>query len=460
MNSLTRRAPELIAVPLAVGLGLALATTGGRGAAAIMAAATLTVAAGVFATASSSQSRVASGDFLLNVSLALLGLAVLSITFNGLRVTAGLAVADIALVASAGAALLHFTVARKAIPAPSWLILAGTGILVAGVISAAGQADFGGNLIPAVRFTIALVLTPVLIGALTDGDGPRRLIIGAWVLSAAVNAAVGLSDFVGLTDVSSRYFPPGTGRLNALTSHPNHLGLVCAMTIPMVIWGLRAPRGVSPFGRATNGILLAILASGVYISGSRAAVIATVGGCALVVLLAARRARGAVIMIAFFAIALAIVPTLSTFSIDQTGDPNVFERLSGDPGAQESDVQRLRALDEAQEAFISKPVFGAGFEKVRGAHDIYLQLLQAGGLVAFVAFGLFAVGTLRLGSTLGRGAQASHDLAGALMAVMAVWLVAGLFANAVYDRYLYVPAGLLLGLGAASLRKRGASGAE
>lgn len=456
MNSLTRRAPELIAVPLAVGLGLALATIGGRGAAAIMAAATLTV--GVFATASSSQSRVASGDFLLNVSLALLGLAVLFITFNGLRVTAGLAVADVALVASAGAALLHFTVARKAIPAPSWLILAGTGILVAGVISAAGQADFGGNLIPAVRFTIALVLTPVLIGALTDGDGPRRLIIGAWVLSAAVNAAVGLSDFVGLTEVSFRYFPPGTGRLNALTSHPNHLGLVCAMTIPMVIWGLRAPRGVSPFGRATNGILLAILASGVYISGSRAALIATVGGCALVVLLAARRARGAVIMIAFFATALAIVPTFSTFSIDQTGDPNVFERLSGDPGAQASDVQRLTALNEAQGAFISKPIFGEGFDQVRGAHDIYLQLLQSGGLVAFVAFGLFAVGTLRLGSTLGRGAQSSHDLAGALMAAMGVWLVAGLFHNAIYDRYLYVPAGLLLGLAAARCLTRSVGG--
>lgn len=451
MTALTRRAPELMAVPLAVGLGLAVAITGGPGSVALVAAATLTAALSAFVMATSSRGTEASGHFLMTLSLGLLGLAVLLVTFNALQVTAGLAVADVALVASAGIALAHFIVARQPVPAPTWLILAGTGILVAGVVAGAGQADFSTNLVPAVRFAIALTLTPVLIGALTASSRPRRLVIGAWVLSAAANAAVGLSDFVGLTDVSSRFFPiNNTNRLNALTSHPNHLGLICAMAIPIVIWGLRAPKDDSPFGRPASGVLLALLASGVYVSGSRAALIGAVAGCAVVVLLSARRARVAALMVALLAIGVVTVPTLATLSSDQTGKPDVFERLRGDAGAQESDAGRRTAFEEAQETFRSKPIFGDGFEKVRSAHDIYLQLLQAGGLVALVAFGLFAVGALRLGRELRRGAGSSHELVGALMAAMSVWLVVGLFQNAIYDRYLYLPVGLLLGIGAAA----------
>lgn len=442
-----------MAVPLAVALGLAVAAIDGKATLALMAAFTLTAGVGAFASASSFGSRDAGGEFLLRVSLGLLGLAAFLITFNALRVTAGLAFADGALVASAGVALIHFTVARNAVLAPPWLVLAGAGLLLAGVVSSAGQADFSGNLLPTVRFTIALTLTPMLIGALTDGPDARRLIIGAWVLSAAANAAVGLSDFVGLTEVGSQFFPDNsTGRVNGLTSHPNHLGLACAMTIPVVLWCLRAPKEGAPFGRTTSGVLLALLAGGVYLSGSRAALVGAAAGCAFTVLLAARTARAAVGVLVLFAVVTAMVSIAPSLAVDQTGDPNVFERLRGDPGAQESDAGRLISFVEAQRAFTSRPIFGNGFEQVLGAHDIYLQLLQAGGLVAFIAFGLFAVGTLRLGSDLRRKDHSSQDLVAGLMAAMCVWLVAGLFQNAIYDRYLYVPAGLLLGLAVASLR--------
>jgi hypothetical protein len=38
-------------------------------------------------------------------------------------------------------------------------------------------------------------------------------------------------------------------------------------------------------------------------------------------------------------------------------------------------------------------------------------------------------------------------LAAALIASIAIWLIAGLAQNLIYDRYLYLPIGLLLGLG-------------
>ena len=101
------------------------------------------------------------------------------------------------------------------------------------------------------------------------------------------------------------------------------------------------------------------------------------------------------------------------------------------------------------EGFASSPILGTGFATVRDAHDIYLQLLQAGGILALLSFIVFVAGSLLTGLHLSRSASLSkphRTLALALIASIVTWLVAGLAQNYVYDRYLYMPFALLLAL--------------
>lgn len=453
----SNRTANVVAMLLAVCFGLAVGAARGLGMVALAGAAVIVAASGVVAVLSDSRREGTRGDPLLNASVGLLALAVLLITFNGVRLAEGVAAADALLVASAATAVLHFGSSKKAIVAPGWLLLAGTGIFVAGVTSAALSDTFSPGFVPAIRFSIALTLTPILIGALTDTDDRRRLIIGAWLLSAGINASVAVSDYLGVTDVSELFLPVNdTGRINGLTTQFNHLGLICAMTIPIVIWALMSRASIAPFGRVTSAILLALLASGVFVSGSRAAFISTAAGVALVVFLAERRGRAALGAVALVVVAAVAISTVTSFSVsDQAGQPSVFDRLGGNAGTQLSNAGRVMAFENAKHAFLANPVIGEGFQSARTAHDIYLQLLQAGGLVAFVSFAVFAMSSLRLGQNLRRATRldsSQRELAGALIASVSVWLVAGLSQNAIYDRYLYVPFGLLLGMAGASLR--------
>ena len=417
-------------------------------------------AVGVGAIAvSSSRAAAAESDFLLSVAAGLLVLGVGLVTFNGVRVTSGLSVADVPLAASAVTAALALSLSPRPIAAPRWLGVAAAGIFTAGVLSALTSDDVVENFIPTLRFTVALALMPLVIGALTRSSRNRQLVVAAWLASAGLNALVGLTDFFGLTAVSATFLEVNSsGRVNAFTAHPNHLGIVCAMTVPVALWGTLQRRASSlPFGRVAWFAALALLVGGIFVSGSRAAVIGGLAGCAFVFLLGIRRGRAAVGLTAFFAVALLVISLLSS-SVDQTESASVFERLGGNTSAQTSDAGRFDAFDEAIEGFANSPIYGEGYQFARQAHDIYLQLLQSGGVLALVAFGFFIVGSLSLGRRLRVSTRlpvADRELAGAAMASLIAWFVVGIAQPTLYDRYLYVPAGILLGLAAAErLRRR------
>lgn len=458
MSGVGRLIPHVMAASLALLLGLAVAATGEPGATILVLAAAALLVVGWIAVTSKARATAGTGDAWLNVSAGALVVGVALVTFNGLRVAPGLAAADVAFVAAAASVFLHNFITRRPTVVPSWLVLAGTLILVAGVLSAAVSLDFSSNLGPAVRFAIALTLTPIVIGALTDSGGRRRLVIGAWMLSAAINAAVGVSDAVGVTAIGTEFsLRDHAGRSNALTSHPNHLGLVCATAIPVLLWALGLRRQTLGLVNIGLGLLLGLLAAGILTSGSRAALLAAAAGVAVFGLLAARRTR-AVLGPAVFLLIGAVASVSLIPSIDQADAPTIFERFGDDPGAQRSDTGRISAFAEANQAFGESPIVGEGFAEARTAHNIYLQLLQSGGLVAFVAFATFAVGSLRAGRALRLSPglrDTERDLAAALTASLVVWLVAGLAQNAVYDRYLYVPLGLLLGMVADRTLRRG-----
>jgi O-antigen ligase len=438
-------AAAAIAVGVATG-GLALLAAAG------LAGTTLVLGLSVTSLRRTGADRVEAMP-ILRLSVGLLWIGVLLVTFNGVRAGPGLSVADVALMAAALCVLVHCSLTHSRIVVPVWLLVSAGGILASGLLSSTSN-ELSENLVPAARFAVALALTPTLIATLTVRAGARRMIVGAWLLSASVAALVGLSDFLGVTHIGLSVLPDNTsGRVNGLTAHPNHLGLVCAMAMPVALWGVITDRQARPFSRGLHLVILPLLIGGILVSGSRAAIVAGVAGILLVPVLLGRRGRRAAVMVAFVGAAVAVALIASTGGDESTGgSTTVFERFGDQSDLQASDSGRLLSFERALSTFESNPLFGGGFVHVRAAHDIYLQLLQAGGLLALVSFTVFVVGTMRTGASVRRRLRAlgsGDDLAAALIASMVVWLVAGLVQPAIYDRYLYLPAGLLFGMAAA-----------
>jgi hypothetical protein len=72
--------------------------------------------------------------------------------------------------------------------------------------------------------------------------------------------------------------------------------------------------------------------------------------------------------------------------------------------------------------------------------------LASGGVVAFLAFLSFLLGSTASGLRLSRtrGDPKLPGLAGATASSMGAWIIMGIAENQLYDRYLLVPCGFLL----------------
>ena len=382
-----------------------------------------------------------------SIAALLAGAALATITFNGLSFGLDMTVADLFLL-GAGLVLLPQLLMKPQLrpAAPTWLIASGCLLLVSGLVSSMDKVGPTDHLVPAIRFVVALSLAPLIIAVSAGHRARLSLMTSLWLLSAGANGAVALSDLLGLTSIGPRLTGlEFQGRAAGLTVHPNHLALACAMALPLAVSRVSATRNLRV--QSIYLVLAVAIALGILASGSRAGIVAGVAGVVLVTVLQRRGRKAIVLTLVGGAAAILIVGFLSSSNSDQlfTG----IQRLTGGESVGNSDTTRLEYYRVATAEFALKPLAGNGFAVVRDAHDIYLQLLQAGGLVAFTAFGLFALSTLLLGVRLAHEPTLPHamqGLAAALTASMAVWLLAGLAQNQIYDRFLYVPAGLVLAL--------------
>jgi len=245
--------------------------------------------------------------------------------------------------------------------------------------------------------------------------------------------------------------PFAEGRASGLAIHSNHLGLASALALPLALAHATVPHRVR---RMLGSAAAAVLVVGVLASGSRANLLGAVVAVALMLLLL----RGAQAKIALGVIAAVMVMFAGSVIVSASGSQVVtLERFAGGGQALESDSRRKTKLDTSVSAVMAHGLTGVGFATARDAHNLYLQMLQAGGILALTAFALFAYGAVRLGWKLSREPRAPPDsarLAAGLTVSLLVWLTTGLLQNAVNDRYLVVPFGVLLGLSLAVNRQR------
>jgi O-antigen ligase len=383
---------------------------------------------------------------------------VLTVTWNGIRLGGG-AAAD-GFFAIATVAVLAWVVRERIpVPVPGWLFAAALGFAATALIvllfppdatlinasligqrqtlslvNATGELTRASDLLALLKILLALLWIPVMLATVATTNARVFRLMDLWTISGCVNASVALLQYVGV--------PIGTvvaasGRVEGLTLHPNYLALTCVMAIPTAfVWVTRTGRW-----RIAGIAAVALLAGGELVSGSRAGAVA--GILAVVVPVAAiprlRRALPVLIPLAGMAIvAVLLFTNVESGIVEQT-------RLGGyDPTAQASDRVRAIGRDNAIDQFEARPISGIGLASIEEAHNIYLQLLAAGGALAAVSFITFLVGLF--GSARHIRAGPARDAAIAAGISILVWLANGVFGNQLADKFLYVVPGLLLAL--------------
>ena len=454
---------------LALGL-MVTAGAGGLALAGIGAGPSIGILAGLFIVAGV---VAVFGAETAELALFAVGALVFTVTWNGIRVGGG-GLGNVFMALAFAAVVAHVVGSRRSLPLPPWLFVAGLGFLLAGLLSMVfppnaelaqrsvmtelnfkfqsgvpGLAQAPSNQGELFRYELAVILTPILIAAV--GTTPRRCrrLMDVWVAGALVNASVGVLDLMG---IHLGPIPYTDHRSAGLTVQSNYLALTCVLAIPMVMLWFGRSRGWTLAG--AGGLLL--LLGGVYASGSRAGTIAALLalGATFVVLPHLRPAL--VRALPFVGMALVVI-----LMFTKTGSHILKQvRLGGSSNTTTtvSNYRRSTAATVAWSQIKARPLEGVGFSVIANAHDIFLELLDAGGVIALAAFAVFLGGLAGAFRRAARGALRREALVCAVAIV--AWLAYGVFANQVADKFLYVVPGILLAIAGASRVREAAPAAR
>lgn len=252
---------------------------------------------------------------------------------------------------------------------PPPLFMAGAaGIFVVGAIASVLAEEPLLSLNHMVRLMVGAFGLPVLM-MIWRPDRPTVLKLAwAYAIGNVVSVVAGVID--GPLGPDNRYV--------GLTTHPNIFGLCCLLALalfPFLLTSVRAGQRWIPT------VVAMISAYGIWISGSRAALLVAIV-VAIVYPLLARSIHAALVV---FGLGIAAVAFVSRQIEEGAGD-NALGRLLGSQSAEGSDQAREEAFTIAWDLFTDRPLLGNGFAHALEAHNIYLQIAAAVGVIGLVAY--------------------------------------------------------------------------
>lgn len=272
------------------------------------------------------------------------------------------------------------------------------------------------------RLTVGALGLPILIGWWRPDEKVVVRLATAYLLGSTLSAAVGITQYHG-------------ERIQGLTTHPNFFAMCSTLAIAIV-----------PFleTRIERGWRLVILATvpinllGIWWSGSRTALLGMIFVAMLYPLL--KRSVMAALSLAMAGVAaMYVVVRFASVSGDQT---NALGRLLGGGTASVSDNVRIAHQEQAWHNFVSSPVIGRGFEpRTQGlgfdAHNIYLQVASATGVLGLTAFLLILF-------FLAKQATVRTRHLGLLALPVLVYMFVGPVIPMLWDRWIWSMAALAL----------------
>jgi hypothetical protein len=352
------------------------------------------------------------------VSLSLY-VATASVAMNAVRLTSAVTLSDLFMALAAAALLL--TSPKLVLSRLQATALAGAGLIVFGGLAGSFfSTDAAGSAGALLRFSIASAGTLLLLFAWQPSRAEVEIAAWAFVVSACISAAYAL-----LLEPPELFRDRNAG----LTVHPNHLAVVSLMAMGPALAFCRRPGPV----RAVAGAAVILLVAALVVSGSRAGVVGLVG--LLPVFLLHARGRP----VATWALAAAAGGLLLVLSgaVELPGG-NAVERLLslGDTPVAASNEGRLERLQRSVGVVEENPLFGAGFENAREAHNVFLQVWASAGVFGLVGL-VLVFGSVLL--PLLRSRAGSVDLVSlGLIAGFAGFVCASLFQNQLWDRYVWL----------------------
>lgn len=373
--------------------------------------------------------------------------AVATVSWNGVRPFAHATISDV-LMSLAGILVVIGIIEGDWPVVPAWLgygflLLAAGGLLGAAAIPTAPQSTYtfplgvskpltaGSDPFPADMAKLgALLIAMVAVPVIVSRCGNVRLVTMAWVVGTSVNAAAALADAFFGTGLNLWFTGVEfLGRENGLSTHPNHLGLVAAMTFPVAV--------ALALQQRWWWVPAVLLAGGVAVSASRGA--ALIFPIALVALAVTNRnLRQRLIGASAIAVPIAVLSFLLVGNW-----PERYLAAAQRAGSSTSNLERSLGLHQAWNEYLAHPWTGVGMVVLDRAENLYLEVLQGGGPVALV--GLLVV---FLGGAYAAWQQREHPIGAGLFASVIVLLSSAMVQNQATNRHLYVSFGLVIGLSA------------
>ena len=422
-------------------------------------------------------------DLAGTVATWLLAAIFLTLPLNNLRPFREIALADILIVFLLPIAFYLFVVrliaGRRFGSLPKWLWI-GAALLVLSMLLVALLPPYdperlvasfdaygteaGSSTVVGVRVIFALIVFPIVIGVVVDRWSTIRLLVNAWIIGVSISCAVAAIDvFLGLgLQKALSYDPETTGayilyldRQVGLSDHPNALSLMAVMVSPLIMMRMKSRAGLLRYGP-----VLVLICLGVLLSGARSGIVGLVLAAGLVMIMDPRfrsairglRLRtGLAIGTGLVAVLLLLFAAAAAPPDSGVGKlvPSSVGRLlrSSDTTTSASDKERQTRIHDSIGYIKERPVLGYGFKWVESSHNTVLQLLLAGGVSGLVGFFLVLAGYLKAGFSLRRLVpEDQRDTCIALTISLLIYVISGLVTNHIFERYLYIPAGLLLAM--------------
>lgn len=268
-----------------------------------------------------------------------------------------------------GFMLLAPALTTRELRAPPAFLAGVAGIFVVGAIASALAEEPLLSLNHMVRLLVGAFGLPLLM-MLWRPDRPTVVKL-AWAYAIGNVVSV-------VASVINGPIPGPDIRYIGLTTHPNIFGLCCLLALALTPFLLTTVR---PSRRWIPTVVAMICAYGIWISGSRAALLV-----ALVVAVAYPLfARSIPAALTVFGLSLAAIVFINR-ALEGTVGSNALSRLLGTDSAQGSDQDRERVFKVALDLFTDRPLLGNGFAQALEAHNIYLQIAASIGLIGLAAF--------------------------------------------------------------------------
>lgn len=348
-------------------------------------------------------------------AVTVLALGIALSPLDNFRPVGALAFASLSdLVLLAGLLLLLPVLLSRNLPTEWLFVAAGAGLVLVGLVSSLGAEEPFASLNSLLRLVVGALLLPL---AFMVWRPSRRIVVGFALAYVVGN----VGNLVAAYTVGGASWD---GRRIGYSTHPNVMGLCGMLALALLPFLLR----VLPRRWSWLVLLLgAACAWNVWVSGSRAALLAAAAVAVLFVAIE----RRVEVALALFALA---IPALYLVGQALTGDGanqnNVLGRLLGGGTAAGSDAEREMLAKIALDAFTTHPVLGIGLGDVMEAHNIYLQVAAAVGVVGL------AVYVLLLGSVALRAMTLPRPYALLVLPVLGYAMI-GMMTTILWDRYVW-----------------------